>query len=88
MASEVAETAVEPPTYPVLVVVIPPTTRRRTRSHLLDADRTEQLRQATGVDLAAVLVRRDMPVDIRHNSKIDRSLLAAWAERVLAGAGG
>jgi hypothetical protein len=29
-----------------------------------------------------------MPVDIRHNSKIDRSLLAAWAERVLAGAGG
>ncbi len=87
---QAALVGVGPPgiTTPVLVVVITPTTRRRTRSHLLDADRTEQLRQTTGVDLAAVLVRRDMPVDIRHNSKIDRSLLAAWAERVLAGAGG
>jgi acyl-coenzyme A synthetase/AMP-(fatty) acid ligase len=87
---QAALVGVGPPgiTTPVLVVVITPTTRRRTRSHLLDADRTEQLRQATGVVLAAVLVRRDMPVDIRHNSKIDRSLLAAWAERVLAGAGG
>ena len=73
---------------PVLVVVLTPETGRRSRSRLLDADRTDQLRRATGVDLAAVLVRRDMPVDIRHNSKIDRSLLAAWAERVLAGAGG
>lgn len=73
---------------PVLVVVLATQPKRHSRSHLLDADRTEQLRQVTGVDLAAVLVRRDMPVDIRHNSKIDRSLLAAWAERVLAGAGG
>lgn len=73
---------------PVLVVVLAPPMRRRSRSNLLDADRTEQLRRATGVDLAAVLVRRDMPVDIRHNSKIDRSLLAVWAERLLAGAGG
>ena len=55
---------------------------------VLDDDRTELLRQVTGVDLAAVLVRGALPVDIRHNSKIDRTLLATWAERILAGAGG
>ena len=73
---------------PVLVIVLAPSAGRRPRFHLLDPDRTDELRRTTGVDLAAVLVRRDMPVDIRHNSKIDRSLLAAWAERILAGAGG
>jgi hypothetical protein len=26
-----------------------------------------------------------LPVDKRHNSKIDRSRIARWAERVLAG---
>ena len=55
---------------------------------MLDVYRTDLLRQVTGVDLAAVLVRGDLPVDIRHNSKIDRTLLATWAESILAGAGG
>ncbi len=72
---------------PVLVVVLA-VAGRRSRSPLLDVDRTELLRQVTGVDLAAVLVRGALPVDIRHNSKIDRTLLATWAERILAGAGG
>lgn len=31
-------------------------------------------------DIGRVLYRSDMPVDIRHNSKIDRALLARWAE--------
>jgi len=35
--------------------------------------------------LAAVLVVPQLPTDIRHNSKIDRSALAAWATRILAG---
>jgi hypothetical protein len=37
------------------------------------------VRAAAGVPVAAVLVRRDLPVDVRHNSKIDRSALARWA---------
>ncbi|WP_404320304.1 alpha/beta fold hydrolase [Arthrobacter luteolus] len=38
-----------------------------------------------GLDLAAVLVLPQMPTDIRHNSKIDRSALGTWAAEVLAG---
>ncbi len=41
--------------------------------------------ERTGADVAAVLVTKTFPTDIRHNSKIDRSRLARWAERVLAG---
>lgn len=40
---------------------------------------------ATGVELAAVLVVKSHPTDIRHNSKIDRTLLASWAEAALGG---
>ncbi len=32
----------------------------------------------------SVLYRKDFPVDIRHNSKIDRAAVAAWAEGQLA----
>ncbi|GAA1497657.1 alpha/beta fold hydrolase [Paeniglutamicibacter kerguelensis] len=38
-----------------------------------------------GLDLAAVLVVPALPTDIRHNSKIDRTALAAWAAQTLAG---
>jgi len=31
------------------------------------------------------LVAPALPVDKRHNSKIDRTRIARWAERVLAG---
>ena len=41
--------------------------------------------ERTGADVAAVLVTKTFPTDIRHNSKIDRTRLARWAERVLAG---
>ena len=40
---------------------------------------------AAGQDIAAVLVAARLPVDIRHNSKIDRTAVAAWASTVLAG---
>ncbi|KAA9395774.1 alpha/beta fold hydrolase [Kocuria coralli] len=40
---------------------------------------------ATGLDLAAVLVVRSHPTDVRHNSKIDRTLLAEWAANALGG---
>ncbi len=37
------------------------------------------------IDLAAVLVVKALPVDRRHNSKIDRGAVAMWATRTLAG---
>ncbi len=52
---------------------------------ILDAERTSLIRIVTSVDLAAVLCRSDLPVDIRHNSKIDRTALSFWANEVLSG---
>jgi olefin beta-lactone synthetase len=43
------------------------------------------VRRVVEVPVAAVLVAPSLPVDIRHNSKIDRARLADWAGRVLAG---
>jgi len=39
----------------------------------------------TWAPVAAVLTAPSLPVDIRHNTKIDRALVAEWASRVLAG---
>ncbi|MDN6159333.1 MAG: AMP-binding protein, partial [Brevibacterium sp.] len=56
---------------------------------LAPLDLTARLRElvdeVVGHDLTAVLVAPTFPTDIRHNSKIDRSRLAAWADHVLAG---
>jgi acyl-CoA synthetase (AMP-forming)/AMP-acid ligase II len=53
----------------------------------LDALRAERLR-AVGPNrpptIAATLFHRDFPVDARHNAKIRREDLAAWAERKLS----
>jgi acyl-CoA synthetase (AMP-forming)/AMP-acid ligase II len=48
---------------------------------------TDALRLAAGVEFAAVLVVDRLPVDVRHNSKIDRLRVARWASDVLAGGG-
>jgi predicted RecB family endonuclease len=45
----------------------------------------EQVRAVARVDVAAVLVVPALPLDIRHNSKIDRSRVRTWAGGVLAG---
>ena len=42
-------------------------------------------RERTGGAVAAVLARGELPVDIRHGTKIDRTAVAAWAGAVLAG---
>ncbi len=55
---------------------------------LADLPLTAAVRGAAGVDVAAVLVRDELPVDIRHRSKIDRAALAHWAESRLAGRSG
>lgn len=39
----------------------------------------------TTAPVAAVLTAPSLPVDIRHNTKIDRAAVAEWAARVLAG---
>jgi acyl-coenzyme A synthetase/AMP-(fatty) acid ligase/pimeloyl-ACP methyl ester carboxylesterase len=45
---------------------------------------TAQVRDVAGVPVAAVLVRSDLPVDVRHNSKIDRAELSRWATERLS----
>jgi acyl-CoA synthetase (AMP-forming)/AMP-acid ligase II len=47
----------------------------------------EAVRAAAGGDVAAVLVARRLPVDIRHASKVDRAAVARRAADVLAGSG-
>lgn len=46
---------------------------------------SRQVADACGLGLAAVLVLDAIPVDRRHNSKIDRTRLTHWAQAVLAG---
>lgn len=68
------------------VVVIVVTDDRR--EGLADLDLIDRVRACAGLPVAAVLERRELPVDIRHNSKVDRAALATWASGVLAGRGG
>ncbi|WP_417218649.1 alpha/beta fold hydrolase [Arthrobacter sp.] len=71
------------------VVVIVETDPRSRRPGLLDQETTHSVRSAvlqrTGIKVSAVLSIPDMPTDIRHNSKIDRSALSEWAGSVLSG---
>ena len=63
----------------VVVVVVSMVDDSGKREVLAPSDLTSRVREAAGVDVAAVLVRDTLPVDIRHNSKIDRAELARWA---------
>jgi acyl-coenzyme A synthetase/AMP-(fatty) acid ligase/pimeloyl-ACP methyl ester carboxylesterase len=47
---------------------------------------TSRVRSVAAVEVAAVFVVSALPVDKRHNSKIDRARVAAWATDVLSGA--
>ncbi|WP_240930362.1 alpha/beta fold hydrolase [Isoptericola sp. BMS4] len=76
------------------VAVVEPVTSRRAaprgasparRPGLAPHDLADAVRAASPVPLAAVLVAPQMPTDVRHNSKIDRARLAAWADGILAG---
>jgi acyl-coenzyme A synthetase/AMP-(fatty) acid ligase len=71
-------------TQQVVVVVVPESTSRRSGA-LADEKLAAAVRDAAETDVTAVLVTPQLPVDIRHQSKIDRAKVAAWAERVLAG---
>ena len=67
----------------IVLVVVPEQAPRR--DGLADAALTARVRAAVGGDVAAVLAVRALPLDIRHQSKIDRRAVAAWAQSVLAG---
>ncbi|MGV8911210.1 MAG: alpha/beta fold hydrolase [Rhodoglobus sp.] len=64
-----------------VVETIPPIRR----PGLASPELTAAVRESTSLPLVAVLTVRELPTDIRHNSKIDRSRLSEWAERLLAG---
>ncbi len=49
------------------------------------AGRVRRAAFEAGVHVSAVLVVPAQPTDVRHNAKIDRTRLARWASRVLAG---
>jgi acyl-CoA synthetase (AMP-forming)/AMP-acid ligase II len=66
----------------VAVVETEPAARR---PGLAPTGLADAVRAAAGRTVAAVLVVPELPTDVRHNSKIDRSGLARWAAGVLAG---
>lgn len=67
-----------------IVAVVEPCDRV-TRPGLASPELAASVRAAAGVPLAAVLAVRQLPTDIRHNSKIDRVRVGEWASRILAG---
>jgi acyl-coenzyme A synthetase/AMP-(fatty) acid ligase len=84
---EVADTAVVgvgPVGTQQLIVVVVPVARVR-RPDVAGQALTDGVRAAAGGEVAAVLVTSSLPVDKRHNSKIDRPRIARWAEEILAG---
>ena len=70
-------------TQQVVVVVVPDDAPRR--PGLAPSALASAVRTALHVDVAAVLVVPHLPVDTRHNSKIDRIRVGTWASGVLAG---
>jgi acyl-coenzyme A synthetase/AMP-(fatty) acid ligase len=82
--SAAAVVGVGPAQAQVAVAVVVPA-GGQLRSPVAPLDLTDQVRGAAGTPVAAVLVRADLPVDIRHASKVDRAALARWADGVLAG---
>ncbi|MGY1643106.1 alpha/beta fold hydrolase [Geodermatophilus sp. SYSU D00703] len=74
----------------VVVVVVPSRSSRRpagrgARLALADEGTADAVRAAAGLGVAAVLTTAGLPVDVRHQSKVDRSEVARRAARVLAG---
>jgi acyl-coenzyme A synthetase/AMP-(fatty) acid ligase len=64
-----------------VIETLPPTPR----PGLADPELTRAVRESCSIPIVAVLAVPHLPTDIRHNSKIDRSRLSAWADRMLAG---
>jgi acyl-coenzyme A synthetase/AMP-(fatty) acid ligase/pimeloyl-ACP methyl ester carboxylesterase len=82
--SNTAAVGVGPPGTQQLVVVVVPAGHTR-HPDLADEGLADRVRARAGGEVAAVLMAPSLPVDKRHNSKIDRPRIAQWAEEVLAG---
>lgn len=67
------------------IVVVVPRESARIRRPLAGAELARRVREAARAPVAAVLVTDELPVDIRHASKIDRVRVGDWASQVLAG---
>jgi acyl-CoA synthetase (AMP-forming)/AMP-acid ligase II len=78
----VAAVGVGPVGIQQLVVVVE---RGDADDGLADEALSAKVRHSTEHRVAAVLTVQSLPVDIRHNTKIDRTAVAAWASRVLSG---
>ena len=70
-------------TQHVVVVIVPTVAERGPRVPLALIDAVRGV--VPDVPIAAVLRRESLPVDRRHNSKIDRTAVAAWAGDLLSG---
>jgi len=66
-----------------LVVVV--STTESSKDVVANERLTNAVRAAVSPNIAAVLTARQLPVDRRHNAKIERTQIAEWAESVLAG---
>ncbi|SDN70152.1 alpha/beta fold hydrolase [Geodermatophilus sp. DSM 45219] len=89
--SAAAAVGVGPAGTQVVVVVVvadgtdPARSGRAGRLRLAGTDLADAVRAVAGVDVAAVLLAGRLPVDVRHQSKVDRGEVARRAARVLAG---
>ncbi len=67
------------------LVAVVETVRAVKRTEMANARLAGSVRRSIDQPLAAIFVVPKLPTDIRHNSKIDRSLLSRWANAALAG---
>jgi acyl-coenzyme A synthetase/AMP-(fatty) acid ligase/pimeloyl-ACP methyl ester carboxylesterase len=82
--AKAAAVGVGPAGRQVLVLVVE-TVPGTSRPGVAPLSLVDAVRSVVAADVAAVLVVPALPTDIRHNSKIDRTRVARWAGRVLAG---
>jgi acyl-CoA synthetase (AMP-forming)/AMP-acid ligase II/pimeloyl-ACP methyl ester carboxylesterase len=81
-----ATVGVGPAGAQVVVVVVVPAAGARRGLAVAGSELADAVRGVAEVEVAAVLVTDRLPVDIRHQSKVDRREVARRAERLLAGA--
>lgn len=69
----------------LVIVVVPDDERPPRGGDVAALGLSESVRLAAQEPVAAVLRMRALPVDIRHQSKVDRRAVGDWAARTLAG---
>ncbi len=82
--SAAAAVGIGPEGGQVIIAVVVATAAQNRRGCLAPPELAAEVRSSVECDVAAVLVRDALPVDIRHNSKVDRAALSRWADQVLA----